>query len=127
MFKYDHPVLTFTECSTSLFPSVFDLHDVSKTPCVPPLIDQLPTTDIIFPLSPLVLFNSLSNSNGLFFIRYPPEDTFKQRWFLIQINYDETTLLKMTPETAGDYHINFLARHLDDAHLCDDKARWRPE
>ena len=63
----------------------------------------------------------------MFFIRYTPEDTFKQRWFLVQINYDETALLKMTSETTGDYHVNFLARHLDDKHLCDENARWLPE
>ena len=33
----------------------------------------------------------------------------------------------MEPETTGNYHANFLARHLDNKHLCDDKARWRLE
>ena len=33
----------------------------------------------------------------------------------------------MTSETTGDYHVNFLAQHPDDTHLCDDKARWWPE
>ena len=127
LFEYNHPTLAFPECSPSPFPSVSDLHDVSKTPYVPPSIDQFPDTDILSPLSPLVLFNSLPNSNSLFFIRYTPEDTFKQRWFLVQINYEETALLKMNPETTGDYHVNFLARHPDDTHLCDDKARWWPE
>ena len=124
LVEYDHPVLTFQESSPSPFTSVSDFHDVSKTPCAPPLINKFPDTDIISSLSPLVLFNSLSNSNCLFFIRYTPEDTFKQRWFLVQINYDETSLLNMTPETTDDYHVNFLARHLDDSHLCDEKARW---
>ena len=101
-----------------------DLHDASKTPCVPPLLEQLPDTDIPSPLSPLVVYNSLSNSNSLFFIRYTPEDTFKQQWFLVQIDYDESTILKMKAESTGDYHVNFLARHPDDKHLCDDKARW---
>ena len=118
------PLLLFPNALHHHFTSVSDLHDASKTPCVPPSIDQFPDTDILTPLSPLVLFNSLSNSNGLFFIRYPSEDTFKQRWFLVQINYDETALLKITPETTGDYHVNFLSRHPDDTYLCDDKARW---
>ena len=29
----------------------------------------------------------------------------------------------MKPETTGDYHVNVSARHLDNKHLCDDKAR----
>ena len=33
----------------------------------------------------------------------------------------------MEPENTGDYHVTFLARHPDDKHLCDDKARWWPE
>ena len=53
-----------------------------------------------------------------------PQKIFKQRWFLVQIEYDETTLLKMKPETTGDYHVNFLARHQDYKRFCDDKARW---
>ena len=75
----------------------------------------------------LVVFNSLSKSHSLFFIRYTPEDTFKQRWFFVQINHEETTLLTMEPETIGDYHVNFLARYPDDKHLCDDKARYWSE
>ena len=63
----------------------------------------------------------------VFFIRYTPEDIFKERWLLVQINYDEISLLKMNPETTGDYHVNFLARHPNDTRLCDDKDRWWPE
>ena len=33
----------------------------------------------------------------------------------------------MNPETTGDRHVNFLARHPDDTHVCDDKSRWWPE
>ena len=27
----------------------------------------------------------------------------------------------------GNYHITFLSRHPNDAHLCDDAARWWPK
>ena len=47
-----------------------------------PLIERS-DTDIIYPPSPTVLSKLLSTSNGLFFIRYTPEDNFKQRWFLV--------------------------------------------
>ena len=33
----------------------------------------------------------------------------------------------MNPETTSGYHVNFLARHPDDKHLCDDKAQLWPE
>ena len=33
----------------------------------------------------------------------------------------------MQPDTTGDYHITFLARHPDDKYLCDDKERQWPE
>ena len=49
LFDYVHPTLTFSECSSSPFPSVSDLHNASKTPCVPPLLEQFPDTDIILP------------------------------------------------------------------------------
>jgi len=47
----------------------------------------------------------------------------------VQINYDETTLVKMKLESTGNYHVNFLKKvqHPDDKHLCDDTARWLPE
>ena len=74
LIDYDHPTLAFPEYPSTPFPSVSDLRDESKTPCVPPLIEFFPDTDILSPLFPLVLFHSLTNSNGLFFIRYTPED-----------------------------------------------------
>ena len=57
LFDYDHPTLAFPECPSSPYPSVSDLHDALQTPCIPPLLEQFPDTDIISPLSPLVLFN----------------------------------------------------------------------
>ena len=33
----------------------------------------------------------------------------------------------MKPESTGDYHVNYLARHLDDKDLFDNKDRCWPE
>ena len=63
--------------------------------------------DILSLLSPLVLSKALFTSDGLFFIRYTPEDTFKQRWFLVQVNHVESTIFNMHPDTTGDYHVPF--------------------
>ena len=54
----------------------------------------------------------------------PPPNIFKQRWFLVQLNHVEKTILNMQPEPTGDYHVTFLAMHPDDKHVCDDKSRW---
>ena len=77
--------------------------------------------------SPIVLFKSLSTSDGLFFIRYTPEDTFKQKWFLVQINPEKIAILNMQRETAANYHITFLEQDPANKHLYDNKARWQPE
>ena len=37
------------------------------------------------------------------------------------------TILNMQPDTIGDYHVTFLARHPDDKYLSDDKERWWPK
>ena len=50
--EYDHTAFAFFEYSPSPFSSVSDLRDVSKIPCVLPLIYQFPDTNIISPLSP---------------------------------------------------------------------------
>ena len=39
----------------------------------------------------------------------------------------QTAILNIYPATTGDCHVTFWARHPDDKHLCDDRARWRPE
>ena len=79
--------------------------------------------EILYPPSLLVLSKSLSTSDGLIFIRYTLEDTFKQRWFLVQIDHVESTILNMQPDTTCDYHVAILERHPDNKHLCDDKTR----
>ena len=78
-------------------------------------------TSIPFSTLPNSLSKLLSTSDGLFFIRYTPENNFKQRWFLVQFNHVETTILNIQPETTCDYHVTLLARHPDDKHMCDDK------
>ena len=123
LFDYNHPTLAFLDPRPTPFTSLSDLHAETNTIPPSPLIENS-DLDILYPPSPLVLSKSLSTSDGLFFIRYTPEDTFKQRWFLVQVNHVETTILNMYPENIGDYHVTFLARNPDDKHLCDDKARW---
>ena len=110
LFDYNHPTLTLQDDTSSPFTSVSDLHANTNTIPPSPAIDTS-DTNILSPHSPLVLSKSLSTSDELLFIRYTPEDTFKQRWFLVQVNHVETSILNMDPATTGDYHVILLARH----------------
>ena len=123
LFDYNHPTLAFPDDQITPFTSLSGLHTDTKT-ILPSLLIDASNTDILSPPSPLVLSKSLSTYHGLFFIRYTPEDTFKQRWFLVQVNHVEKVILNMHPDTTGDYHVTFLARHPADKLLCDDRARW---
>ena len=121
LFDYNHPTLAFPNPHLTPFTSLCDLHaETNKIP-LSPLIEKS-DLDILSPPSPLVLSKSLSTSDDLFLTRYNPEDTFKQRWFHVQVNHVETTVLNMHPDTTGDYHVTFLTRHLDNKHLCDNKG-----
>ena len=55
----------------------------------------------------LFLSKSFPSSDGLFSIHYTFEDTFKQRWFFLQIDHEETVILNMKPETIDDYRVVF--------------------
>ena len=74
--------------------------------------------------SPLTLYNSLTDFDYLFFIRYLPENTLKSCWFLVQVNHVETTILNMNSKRIDDYHVTYISQHPKDSHLCADTARW---
>ena len=123
MFDYNNPTRAFPDPQFTSFTSLSDLYAETNTIPPSPLIEKSDLNSLS-PPSPLVLSKSLSTSDGLFFILYTPGDTLKQRWFHVQVNHAETTILNIHPDTIGDYRVTFLARHPDDKHLCDDKARW---
>ena len=94
LFDYNHPTLTFPEPQLTAFTSLSDFHAETKIISPSPLIEKS-DTDILYPHSQIFLIKSLFISKGLFFIRYTSEDTFKQQWFLVQVNHVETTILNM--------------------------------
>ena len=113
-FLYKHNTMKSSIESIFPFPSVVELHSDTNT-CPPkPLVEAVNDT-LSTPPSPLKMDS---------FIQYIPEVNIKPRRFLIQVNHIKTTILKMDSSHAGDYHVTFLSRHLDDNHLCDDLARW---
>ena len=125
-FRYNHRSLKLSTEPVSPFPSIIELHNDTNTH--PPLSFSEAVDDTLSsPPSPLALHASLKNTDCLFFIHYLPEDTIRSRWFLVQVNHIETSILKMNPSTTGDYHVTFLSRHPNDKHLCDDVDYWWPE
>ena len=123
MFDYNFPTLDFPKPQLTSFTFLLVLHAETEIISVSPLIEKS-NTEMFYLPSPIVLFKSLSTSDGLFFIRYTPEDTFKQKWFLVQINPEKIAILNMQRETAANYHITFLEQDPANKHLYDNKARW---
>ena len=121
-FNHDDATLSFPSSVPTPFPTMSDLHDETKTSPPAPLIESMDTDDCP-PPTPSALSQSLLNSDSLFFIRYTPAGTLKSRWFLVQINHDETNEFNMNPQTTEDYHVTLLSRYTSDNHLCDDNFR----
>ena len=106
-FLHDYATILFPPATTSPFPTLAKLHEDTHTSLpIPFLEDNFVSNNS--PLTPSTLHKSISNSNGLFFIQYNPEDTFKSQWLLVQINNSKTLQLQMNPETTGEYRVNFF-------------------
>ena len=71
------------------FSNLSDLHKEINTSPPEPLIESVYIDDYSPPAS-AALSHSLLNSDGIFFIRYTSEGTHKSRWFLVQLNHEET-------------------------------------
>ena len=121
--KHDRATLSFPPTITTPFPSLSTLHHETNTSPPLPLLENVDDDDRSPPI-PAALHQSLPLSDGSFFVQYTPEDTLKPRWFLVQINMDETCKLNMESPTTGDCHVTFLSRHSSDNNLCDDTSRW---
>ena len=63
------------------------------------------------------------SADKLFFIQYTPANTMRPRWFLIQVDLEESTEASST----GIYFCTFMAKHPDDAKLADNLVCWWPE
>ena len=79
---YDHDTLNFPYESFPSFPSVSELHKENDT-CPPKLLLKSEDYSLFPSPCPLTLYNSLTNSDYFFVIRYMPENTLKPCWFLV--------------------------------------------
>ena len=67
------------------------------------------------PSSAQALYNELQTSQDkLFFVQYIPAGTVRARWYLVQIDYDLSTIDPVCSESKGIYQCSFLARHSKD-------------
>ena len=76
-FLHDHATLSFPPAETSPFPTLAKLHKKYAYLSTNPLENNVGSYNSL--LTPSTLHKAISNSNGLFFIQYTPEDTFKSR------------------------------------------------
>ena len=59
----------------------------------------------------------------LFFIQYVPSGTLRPRWYVVQVNEEES---KDTSE-KGVFLCEFLQKHTSDKYKSDSRSRWWPE
>ena len=121
-FTYKYATLQLPKELLTPFPSLIKLRKDTNTCPQKLILEDFDHTISNFS-SPLDLHNSLVNTDCLFSIQDISENTLKYWWFLVQINHVNTKKLTMDSLHIGDYHVNFLSRHPDDSHLCDDVAR----
>lgn len=111
-FTYKDATLQIPNDQLTPFPSLVKFHKYSNTSSPKQLLED---TDHIIshPLSPLALYNSILHTDYLFLL-----------WFLVQVNHEGTTTLRINLLYTGYYHVYFFSRHLDDSYLCNNIARW---
>ena len=114
------PIPDHTTNSTELPPDLTDL-----TPIVS---SDLPTFSP--PPTPSQLHSSiLSSTDKLFFVSYADTGTIRPRWYLVQVDLDQTLCDPRCSDhqSSGHYYCHFFARHPSDTSNSDIDARWWPE
>ena len=66
----------------------------------------------------------IASQSKLFFIKYTPENTLRQRWFLVQVDLKATLEWNKDSPTRDSYHYVFLAKHPIDASKSDEFSRF---
>jgi len=91
---------------------------------------QQPIENEILPMIPTAseIASQIEKSNSKsFFIKFPPDGTLQERWYLIQIDMEATKSLNATFTDNGLYFGIFLAKHLSDTKKSDEFSRWWPD
>ena len=69
----------------------------------------------------------IASKHKLFFIRYTPEHTLRQRWYLVQVDMDASLEMNKDKASMESYRCVFLARHPHDVKKSDEFSRFWPE
>ena len=113
--------LAFTPHTAPTFPSIKELFKSSNHKIPEPEIQRHTTEST----------NTLQINDTLhakiFFIQYTPENTFKRRWYLIQIDIPST--IEINPDYLQNRNLwcIFLAKHPSDCNKSDEFSRWWPD
>ena len=72
--------------------------------------------------------NSIQLSKDkLFFVKFTPDRTMRPRWYLIQVDLQDTMDINPLMINKGRYWCIFLAKHPGDNVKSDEFSRWWPE
>jgi len=94
----------------------------------PPTLPPEPTTPLppSQPSTPSLHESIINSRDKLFFIKYTPNGTVRERWYLIQIDLEATEDAKLDPIQTQTYWCVFHAKHANDEKKSDEIARWWP-
>ena len=105
-------------------PSLSDLHRSTNT--TPPEPESESTT--LATTEPNNIHDMiLQSKDKLFFIRFTPAQTMRARWYLVQVNIEDTQELNADYIKNGIYYCCFLAKHPSDTGKSDEFSRWWPD
>ena len=115
----------FQQHQVASIPTVEEMHTSTNT-----ISTQQPIEDEIVPTLPTtsqIATKIAKSKNKLFFIKFTPDGTLRERWYLIQIDMDSTKSLNANFVDNGQYFGSFLAKHPNDSKKSDEFSRWWPD
>ena len=63
----------------------------------------------------------------VFFVKYTPENTLRERWYIVQVDLDATIELNANTTNIYSYHCNLLTRHPNNRNKRDEFKWFWPE
>ena len=68
-----------------------------------------------------------TSKDKLFFVHFTPANTLRKRWYLVQVNIQDTAEVNPDYHNNHKYFCTFLAKHPSDKHLSDELSCWWPD
>ena len=87
--------------------------------------DKAPPTEIISnPEKGCTRADIVVSKHKLFFIKYTPDHTLRQRWYSVQVDLEATLEMNKDRIDIYSYYCVFLAKHPNDAKKSDEFSRF---